>query len=91
LWRWDGPCAAAFGLRHLLRSRNEYGRLVALYGTRTVEDFCFAEEMATEWREQGVELRQVISRPKSDWRGPTGYVQSLLDHIAPEAEKNPSR
>ncbi|HZF39577.1 MAG TPA: hypothetical protein VE715_12185, partial [Blastocatellia bacterium] len=74
-------------LRHLLRSRNEYGRLVALYGTRTVEDFCFAEEMATEWREQGVELRQVISRPKSDWRGPTGYVQSLLDHIAPELKK----
>jgi NAD(P)H-flavin reductase len=74
-------------LRHLLRSRNEYGRLVALYGSRTVKDVCFAEEMATEWREQGVEVRQVISRPDGDWSGPTGYVQSLLNHIAPELKK----
>src|SRR5215813_2883300 len=75
-------------LRHVLRSRNEYGRLVVHYGTRSVEDFCFAEEMATEWREQGVELRQVISQPNGDWIGPTGYVQSLLDHTVMEL-KNP--
>ena len=71
-------------LRHLLRSREDYGRLVVLYGARTVEDFCFEGEMATEWLDRGVELRQVISQPKSDWSGPTGYVQSLLDHIVPE-------
>jgi NAD(P)H-flavin reductase len=71
-------------LRHLLRSRNEYGRLVVLYGARTVEDFCFEQEMAGEWREEGVELRQVISQPNGDWSGPTGYVQSLLDNLIPE-------
>jgi len=74
-------------LRHLSRSRNEYGRLVVLYGARTVKDFCFAEEMATEWREQGGELRQVVSQPNADWKGPTGYVQCLIDHIAPELKK----
>ena len=32
----------------------------------------------------GVELRRVISRPDGhDWSGPTGYVQSLLDHVLP--------
>lgn len=71
-------------LRHLLRSREAYGRLVVLYGARTVEDFCFEQEMASEWREHGVELRQVISQPDSDWSGPTGYVQSLLDNLIPE-------
>jgi NAD(P)H-flavin reductase len=71
-------------LRHLLRSRADYGRLVVLYGARTVDDFCFEEEMMTEWRDHGVELRQVISRPNSDWSGSTGYVQSLLDNIVPE-------
>ena len=75
-------------LRHLLRSRGDYGRLVALYGARTAQDFCFEREMATEWREHDVELRQVISRPDGDWSGPTGYVQSLLDDIAPEL-RNP--
>ncbi|HEV2666324.1 MAG TPA: hypothetical protein VG324_15500, partial [Blastocatellia bacterium] len=71
-------------LRHSLRSRENYGRLVVLYGARTVDDFCFEREMVTEWREQAVELRQVISRPNGDWSGPTGYVQSLLDNIVPE-------
>jgi NAD(P)H-flavin reductase len=71
-------------LRHLLRSRADYGRLVVLYGARTVDDFCFEAEMTTEWREQGVELRQVLSQPNGDWGGPTGYVQSLLDNIVPE-------
>jgi sulfhydrogenase subunit gamma (sulfur reductase) len=70
-------------LRHLFRSREDYGRLVVLYGARTVDDFCFEEEMTTEWRDHGVELRQVISQPNNDWSGPTGYVQSLLDNIVP--------
>ena len=71
-------------LRHLSRLREDYGRLVVLYGARTVDDFCFEAEMTTEWRELGVELRQVISQPNGDWSGPTGYVQSLLDNIVPE-------
>jgi NAD(P)H-flavin reductase len=75
-------------LRHVFHSRGDYGRLIVLYGARKIEDFCFEEEMATEWQEQGVELRQVISQPNDDWSGPTGYVQSLLDHIVPEL-KNP--
>src|SRR5262249_30095837 len=37
-------------LRHLSRSREDYGRLVVLYGARALDDFCFEEEMTTEWR-----------------------------------------
>ncbi|MGH9838112.1 MAG: hypothetical protein ACREEM_04940 [Blastocatellia bacterium] len=71
-------------LRHVFYSREEYGRLVVLYGVRTIEDFCYEDEMNGEWRERGVELRQVISRPGDGaWDGPTGYVQSLLDNIVP--------
>lgn len=71
-------------LRHLFRARTEYGRLIVLYGARTPEDFCFEEEMLAEWQARGVELRQVLSQPTAEWSGPTGYVQSLLDHIVPD-------
>lgn len=72
-------------LRHIFLNRSDYGRLFVLYGARTIEDFCFEDEMTTDWRQHGVELRQVISQPgNSDWDGPTGYVQSLLDHVVPE-------
>jgi len=71
-------------LRHALRHKDDYGRLIVLYGARTPAHFCYADE--TEgWEAAGVELRQVVSRPDGhDWSGPTGYVQSLLDHIVPE-------
>jgi NAD(P)H-flavin reductase len=70
-------------LRHVLRHKQDYGQLVVLYGARTPDDFCYRDE-TEEWEAAGVELRQVISRPDGhDWSGPTGYVQTLLDHIVP--------
>jgi sulfhydrogenase subunit gamma (sulfur reductase) len=70
-------------LRHVLKRKSEFGQLVVLYGARTPDDFCFRDETES-WEAAGVELRQVISRPDGhDWSGPTGYVQSLLDHVLP--------
>ncbi len=70
-------------LRHVLKRKDNFGQLVVLYGARTPDDFCYSDETQT-WEDAGVELRQVISRPDGhDWSGPTGYVQSLLDHVLP--------
>ncbi len=71
-------------LRHVLKRKQDFGQLVVLYGARTPEDFCYRDE-TDGWEDAGVELRQVISRPDGhDWSGPTGYVQSLLDHVLPD-------
>jgi anaerobic sulfite reductase subunit B len=71
-------------LRHALKRKDEFGRLVVLYGARTPDDFCYRDE-TDGWEDAGVALRQVISRPDGhDWAGPTGYVQSLLDNVLPE-------
>ncbi|MBD0371981.1 MAG: hypothetical protein ICV60_14160 [Pyrinomonadaceae bacterium] len=71
-------------LRHVLKRKQDFGQLVVLYGARTPDDFCYRDETES-WEEAGVELRQVISRPDGhDWSGPTGYVQSLLEHVLPD-------
>ena len=71
-------------LRHVLKRPRDFGQLVVLYGARTPDDFCYRDETEA-WKDSGVELRQVISRPDGhDWSGPTGYVQSLLDHVLPD-------
>lgn len=71
-------------LRHVLQRKDEFGQLVVLYGARTPDDFCYRDETQS-WEDSGVELRQVISRPDGhDWSGPTGYVQTLLDHVLPD-------
>jgi NAD(P)H-flavin reductase len=73
-------------LRYALKRNEEFGQLVVLYGARTPDDFCYRDE-TDGWEEAGVELRQVISRPGDhDWSGPTGYVQSLLDHVLPDLQ-----
>src|SRR4029453_1836726 len=70
-------------LRHVLKRQNDFGQLVGLYGARTPDAFCYRAQIK-DWKDAGVELRQVISRPDGhDWSGPTGYVQSLLDHVLP--------
>ena len=71
-------------LRCVLNRRENFGQLVVLYGARTPDEFCYRDEV-DDWDKAGVELRQVISRPDGhDWSGPTGYVQSLLDHVLPD-------
>ncbi|HSS18579.1 MAG TPA: hypothetical protein VLL54_00635 [Pyrinomonadaceae bacterium] len=71
-------------LRHVLKRKDDFGQLVVLYGARTPDDFCYRDE-TDAWKDAGVGLRQVISRPDGhDWSGPTGYVQSLLDNVLPD-------
>jgi NAD(P)H-flavin reductase len=71
-------------LRHVMKHSEDFGQLVVLYGARTPDDFAYRDEVQS-WADSGVELRQVISRPDGhDWSGPTGYVQSLLDHVLPD-------
>jgi NAD(P)H-flavin reductase len=71
-------------LRHVFRRRQDFGKLIVLYGARTNKEFYFEEEILTDWRTHDVTLRQVISQPDEEWSGATGYVQSLLDNIVPE-------
>ena len=71
-------------LRHVLNRKEDFGQMVVLYGARTPDDFCYRDETQS-WEDAGIELRQVISRPDGhDWSGPTGYVQTLLDHVLPD-------
>jgi NAD(P)H-flavin reductase len=76
-------------LRHVLQRKEEFGQLIVLYGARTPDDFCYREETKS-WEDAGVELRQVVSQPEGrGWHGPTGYVQSLLDHVLPDLKNSP--
>jgi sulfhydrogenase subunit gamma (sulfur reductase) len=71
-------------LHYVLRRVDQWGKIFILYGARTPEDFCYQSDVES-WKRANVDLRQVISRPDGyDWAGPTGYVQSLLDHVLPK-------
>lgn len=66
---------------HALRHRPRYRRVVVLAGARTPGELLFADELA-RWREDraaGIEVRLVVDRAGSDWKGRVGVVPDLVE------------
>lgn len=61
-----------------LEKRNEFGRFVLLYGSRTPEDILYRREIE-KWRARlDVEVLVTVDRAMGDWRGNVGVVTKLI-------------
>jgi NAD(P)H-flavin reductase len=70
----------------LLANREDYGRVVILYGARTPADLLFREELE-RWRGRfDVRLEAIVDSAGRDWYGPVGVVTRLLDDVAIEED-----
>lgn len=70
----------------MLSRREEYGRVVVLYGARTPEDLLYVAEQA-QWVREGVEVLVAVDRASPAWRGRVGLVTALLE----QARLDPAR
>ncbi len=62
----------------VLARREEYDRVVILYGARSPEELLFQADLQT-WRGRfDVELRAIVDRAGRGWRGPVGVVTKLV-------------
>ncbi|MCX7799867.1 MAG: FAD/NAD(P)-binding protein [Fimbriimonadales bacterium] len=62
----------------ILRNRDEYGKVVLLYGTRSPEDILYSKELA-KWRSQfDLEVHITVDRATTEWRGNVGVVTKLV-------------
>jgi NAD(P)H-flavin reductase len=65
-------------LYHLMAQREEYRRIVLLYGTRTPEDILYRRELE-RWRGKfDLEIYVTVDRASSGWRGNVGVVTTLI-------------
>jgi len=65
-------------LYHLMAQRDNYGRIVLLYGTRTPADILYRRELE-QWRAHfDLEIHVTVDRAMSGWRGNVGVVTSLI-------------
>lgn len=63
---------------HLLTNRDQYGKIVLLYGTRTPDDILFKSELK-KWRGRfDLETHITVDRAVGDWRGNVGVVTTLI-------------
>jgi NAD(P)H-flavin reductase len=62
---------------HMLARREQFGRLVLLYGGRTPDQLLFVDELAT-WSEQGLEVHVTVDSAGPEWLGHVGVVPRLI-------------
>jgi NAD(P)H-flavin reductase len=72
---------------HLLRHRQDHGRIILLYGARTSEDILYAAELE-QWHKSGdIQVLLTVDRGSPSWRGSVGVVTTLLARV----ELDPAR
>lgn len=63
---------------HLLRHRQDYGRLALLYGVRSPADILFGAEL-DHWRQRGdFQVLVTVEQAEPSWRGSIGMVTQLF-------------
>jgi NAD(P)H-flavin reductase len=65
----------------LLKKRNQYGRIIILYGGRSPLDLLYRVELERWEDEKDVEVLVTVDRGDSSWKGHIGVVTSLLSYI----------
>jgi NAD(P)H-flavin reductase len=64
-------------LYHVMRHRQDFGRVMVLYGARTPNDLQFTSEYQT-WQDAGIELTVTVDRGDEKWEGRVGVVPILF-------------
>lgn len=68
-------------LYHLLAHRQDYGKVILLYGTRTPEDVLYRRQLE-QWRARfDCDVEITVDRASSAWQGNVGVVTKLLNRI----------
>jgi NAD(P)H-flavin reductase len=72
---------------HVLRHRDDYGRLVLLHGSRTPGDLLYADELSAWQRRHDFQVLLAVDRADAPWHGTIGPVTMLFA----EADFDPAR
>lgn len=71
---------------HLLKHREDFGRVIVLYGARAPSEMLYRDEFA-QWRGRFDAVVEVtVDRAEPGWHGPVGVVTRLLERAAFDAD-----
>jgi len=61
----------------VLSHREDFGRVVLLYGARSPEELLFVDELK-QWEDQGMEVLVTVDYGRESWQGRVGLVTKLI-------------
>jgi NAD(P)H-flavin reductase len=66
--------------------RGNYGKILIIYGARTPADLVYKQKLEHWQEEKEVELKLTVDAGDESWKGPVGFVPSLLMEVAPRPD-----
>ena len=70
----------------IMRHRDQFGRVIVLYGARTPADMLYTAEFET-WQAHDIQLHTTVDRADPHWRGQVGVVPMLFYHLRLDPRK----
>lgn len=67
-------------IHYVVNHRDQFGRVILLYGARTPADLLYTPEYV-EWRDKGIEVEVTVDIGDENWRGHIGVVPVLFYRI----------
>jgi len=64
-------------IHQLIRHRQDFGRIVVLYGARSPDELLFTDAFE-DWRASGIEIEVTVDRAEASWHGQVGVVPMLF-------------
>ncbi len=72
---------------HVMHHRQDYGRVVLLYGARTPKDLQYTHEYEA-WEKAGIETMITVDRADESWTGQVGVVPILFYRLRMDPKKS---
>ncbi|HCO95815.1 MAG TPA: oxidoreductase [Phycisphaerales bacterium] len=73
-------------IQYVLDNRDDYGRVIILFGAKTPSDRLFIEEL-DKWREEkNVTFLETVDHRDESWSGPEGVITTLLPLVKIDKE-----
>jgi NAD(P)H-flavin reductase len=64
---------------HVMQNREDFGRIILLYGSRSSKDLMYDENIKEWQKTEGFETFITIDRDEPGWDGEVGYVNQLIE------------
>ena len=65
-------------IHYVLHNREDYGRVIILFGARSPAERLFTDELAAWEARDGVEFQETVDRGDDQWQGQTGVITTLM-------------
>ena len=74
-------------INYVRAKRQDYGKVMIVYGSRSKEDLLDYNEILSEWmQDDGVEVHLTIDRPQDDWDGHVGFGPNYVKELNPSKD-----